>query len=99
MKSSNALARTCCDGLSWVGIQELTWLVEDTSVENEIRRFLAECCLAERVGFEPTVPFQAHTLSRRASSATPASLRLLLTSSFEYIGNIDDPTKLSPLHS
>lgn len=27
---------------------------------------------AERVGFEPTVQFPVHTLSRRASSATPA---------------------------
>ena len=32
--------------------------------------------LAERVGFEPTVRFPVHTLSRRASSATPASLRI-----------------------
>gem|GEM_PF-6503226 len=29
---------------------------------------------AERVGFEPTVRFPAHTLSRRASSTTPAPL-------------------------
>ncbi len=30
--------------------------------------------LAERVGFEPTVRLPAHTLSRRASSTTPAPL-------------------------
>src|SRR5688572_20925206 len=30
---------------------------------------------AERVGFEPTVPFRGHSLSRRARSATLAPLR------------------------
>ena len=30
--------------------------------------------IAERVGFEPTVQFPVHTLSRRARSATPAPL-------------------------
>ena len=32
--------------------------------------------VAERVGFEPTVRLHVHTLSRRASSATPAPLRV-----------------------
>jgi len=32
--------------------------------------------LAERVGFEPTVEFPLHTLSKRARSTTPTSLRL-----------------------
>ena len=30
--------------------------------------------MAERVGFEPTVPLPAHLFSRQASSTTPASL-------------------------
>ena len=32
--------------------------------------------LAERVGFEPTVRFPVHTLSKRAPSTTRTSLRL-----------------------
>jgi hypothetical protein len=32
--------------------------------------------LAERVGFEPTLPFRVNTLSKRAPSATRPSLRL-----------------------
>ena len=32
--------------------------------------------LAERVGFEPTVEFPLHTLSKRAPSTTRTSLRL-----------------------
>ena len=32
--------------------------------------------MAERVGFEPTVEFPLHTLSKRARSTTPTSLRL-----------------------
>jgi hypothetical protein len=35
-----------------------------------------ERSLAERVGFEPTVEFPLHTLSKRARSTTPTSLRL-----------------------
>src|ERR1700735_5251775 len=34
--------------------------------------------LAERVGFEPTLPFRVNTLSKRAPSATRPSLRLTL---------------------
>ena len=33
--------------------------------------------LAERVGFEPTLPFRVNTLSKRAPSATRPSLRLV----------------------
>src|SRR5262245_35933126 len=33
--------------------------------------------MAERVGFEPTVEFPLHTLSKRAPSATRTSLRLI----------------------
>ena len=32
-------------------------------------------CVAERVGFEPTLPFRVNTLSKRAPSATRPSLR------------------------
>ena len=31
--------------------------------------------MAERVGFEPTVPFRVHTLSKRAPSTTRTSLQ------------------------
>src|SRR3954462_14478339 len=34
--------------------------------------------MAERVGFEPTLPFRVNTLSKRAPSATRPSLRVLL---------------------
>ena len=34
-----------------------------------------EASMAERVGFEPTVPVTVHTLSRRAPSTTRAPLR------------------------
>jgi hypothetical protein len=33
------------------------------------------CCNAEREGFEPSVPSQVHTLSKRARSASLTSLR------------------------
>ena len=32
--------------------------------------------MAERVGFEPTVPFPVHSISSAASSTTPAPLRI-----------------------
>src|SRR3954470_19742685 len=34
--------------------------------------------MAERVGFEPTLPFRVNTLSKRAPSATRPSLRVLV---------------------
>ena len=34
--------------------------------------------MAERVGFEPTVEFPLHTLSKRAPSTTRTSLRYLI---------------------
>ena len=43
---------------------------------NDFQKELNNYDLAERVGFEPTVPLRVHTLSRRASSTTPASLRI-----------------------
>ena len=39
---------------------------------------IANLELAERVGFEPTVEFPLHTLSKRAPSTTRTSLRYLL---------------------
>src|SRR5262249_10933313 len=44
-----------------------TWLVNDVSGMDHWR-------LAERVGFEPTVEFPLHTLSKRAPSTTRTSL-------------------------
>ena len=34
--------------------------------------------MAERVGFEPTLPFRVNTLSKRAPSATRPSLRVVV---------------------
>jgi hypothetical protein len=43
---------------------------------NGWRNFSAvKTCVAERVGFEPTLPFRVNTLSKRAPSATRPSLR------------------------
>jgi hypothetical protein len=38
--------------------------------------------LAERVGFEPTVEFPLHTLSKRAPSTTRTSLRVFGINNF-----------------
>jgi hypothetical protein len=42
--------------------------------------------LAERVGFEPTVEFPLHTLSKRAPSTTRTSLRIFRISSLQACG-------------
>ena len=42
--------------------------------------------LAERVGFEPTVRFPVHTLSKRAPSTTRTSLRVFRISSLQASG-------------
>jgi hypothetical protein len=47
--------------------------------------------LAERVGFEPTVGFPLHTLSKRAPSTTRTSLRL--SGLTVYSGRDSSPTK------
>src|SRR5512139_233355 len=70
-------ALTCCAGTVQVAAR-----IHSTS---STRRFMGSpgdgggggVETAERVGFEPTIPFQVYTLSRRASSTTPASLRNL----------------------
>ena len=43
--------------------------------KNKKGSFYASLFVAERVGFEPTVRLHVHTLSMRASSATPAPFR------------------------
>src|SRR5687767_12378379 len=40
--------------------------------------------LAERVGFEPTERFPVHSISSAASSTTPAPLREIRISNFEF---------------
>ena len=44
--------------------------------------------MAERVGFEPTLPFRVNTLSKRAPSATRPSLR----GSMQYLENVSTNT-------
>ena len=51
--------------------------------------------IAERVGFEPTVPLRIHYLSRVANSTTLASLREDITF---YTEKISDPTILFRFH-
>ena len=41
-----------------------------------LRKLLNLKVLAERVGFEPTIPVKVYTLSKRAPSATRPSLRM-----------------------
>ena len=43
--------------------------------------------LAERVGFEPTVRFPVHTLSKRAPSTTRTSLRVFRINNLRAIGH------------
>ena len=44
-------------------------------VSASLKRIKINKILAERVGFEPTLPFRVNTLSKRAPSATRPSLR------------------------
>jgi hypothetical protein len=46
--------------------------------------------MAEREGFEPSVPFRAHTLSKRAPSATRTSLHERGCKSRKIMGNIQE---------
>src|SRR5579864_2171698 len=55
--------------------------------------------MAERVGFEPTVEFPQHTLSKRAPSATRPSLRLALVEGTTLKKLSDEPQMLDALHS
>ena len=61
---------------------------EDQNRENfeKTGRFGAVTELAERVGFEPTVEFPLHTLSKRAPSTTRTSLRVFRISSLQASG-------------
>ena len=47
--------------------------------------------MAERVGFEPTVEFPLHTLSKRAPSTTRPSLRVLRISGLRASGSAQNP--------
>src|SRR5687768_405799 len=49
-------------------------------ISNDLLRKNAKSKLAERVGFEPTVRFPVHTLSKRAPSTTRTSLRFRINS-------------------
>jgi hypothetical protein len=51
--------------------------------------------MAERVGFEPTLPFRVNTLSKRAPSATRPSLRATLSTSILTAGGLEYP---APFH-
>ncbi len=55
------------------------WESRQTAQTRMIRGFIDETCgiplVAERMGFEPMNPVKGYTLSRRASSTTPAPLR------------------------
>ena len=52
---------------------------KDSSIINSLFTDIYKLLLAERVGFEPTVEFPLHTLSKRAPSTTRTSLRLKST--------------------
>ncbi len=45
--------------------------------------------MAERVGFEPTVPYRVHMLSRHARSSTPAPLRCVVNKNSLRISNVN----------
>ena len=57
--------------------------------------------MAERVGFEPTLPFRVNTLSKRAPSATRPSLRAMRSNCFDSNSAVDCPrrTQFSVLSS
>src|SRR6202158_2515926 len=52
-----------------------TALAQGSSQLRENAVFMRGKSMAERVGFEPTLPFRVNTLSKRAPSATRPSLR------------------------
>src|SRR2546425_8595631 len=51
-------------------LREIPWI----SAARRDRLLCCSDCVAERVGFEPTIRFPVYTLSKRAPSATPPSL-------------------------
>ena len=63
----------------WLSIFSQGWRKEERtrvfSISREMLRENDENDLAEREGFEPSVEFPLHTLSKRARSTTPTSLR------------------------
>ncbi len=55
----------------------------------------SELCLAERVGFEPTVPLRGRPLSRRVHSATLAPLRTVCVTIGRGFGSCDFAAELN----
>src|ERR1700747_613357 len=55
--------------------RSFAWLCRVQTDFRVISRTVSALGLAERVGFEPTLPFRVNTLSKRAPSATRPSLR------------------------
>ncbi len=51
--------------------------------------------MAERVGFEPTVPLQGHAISSRARSASLASLRAKNTGDFRHRTGGHSPSQVT----
>ena len=51
--------------------------------------------LAERVGFEPTVEFPLHTLSKRAPSTTRTCLQITVRPSAQYKALLNDVLTLT----
>ena len=73
----DAISRT-----SWEGSRHLEYVAEESQRCFRLRAVSYK--LAERVGFEPTLPFRVNTLSKRAPSATRPSLRLGEPHSIEW---------------
>jgi hypothetical protein len=53
--------------------------------------------MAERVGFEPTLPFRVNTLSKRAPSATRPSLRKGRNDNLVYVADRGTATGVARL--
>jgi hypothetical protein len=62
------------------------WDIQSIARLNTLDGNVYDYDLAERVGFEPTVEFPLHTLSKRAPSTTRTSLRVFRISSLPASG-------------
>src|SRR5918993_368061 len=70
-------AQELADSVAVGRVAELTeHSIQNSKNSLNLARFWWDEGLAERVGFEPTVEFPLHTLSKRAPSTTRTSLRL-----------------------
>ena len=76
MLASNGLnAQDLADSVAVGRVAELTeHSIQNSKNSLNLARFWWDEGLAERVGFEPTVEFPLHTLSKRAPSTTRTSL-------------------------